>query len=110
MKLVILKISLALLLMSCSFEKDLHIFSKYETVYSTSIDEQEYNSIYEVLKNNFADFPEKKNGKIIYTDNNEDFLFKVKLNDARFRMVYKSDKGYNEQIDALKAKVKSIVD
>lgn len=105
----ILNISLlATLIVSCGTTKSI-VQSKYEMVFSTTINDSEYSAIYQILNVNFDDFPEKNERKINYEKNCEDYLFLIKLKKNHFKMKYISDKGYNTKISLVKSKIKNIV-
>ena len=109
MNLKILKISLLMMVaVSCSTTNSI-VPSKYETVSSTTIDNDEYSSIYQILKSNFDDFTEKSNRKINYEKHNEDYSFQIRLKKNHFKMKYSSDKGYNDKINSIKSKIENIV-
>ncbi|SIS47975.1 hypothetical protein SAMN05421766_102197 [Zobellia uliginosa] len=101
-------ILLVLVFLSCSTTNPVSS-SKYETVFCTSIDNSEYASIYRILRDNFNDFPKKRGKKVTYVKNNIDYSFRISLKNKRFKMKYSSNKGYNDQISAMKSKIENMV-
>lgn len=103
---ITLLLSVILIILGCN---TLPVSSKYEMVSSTTINESEYSSIYQILENNFDDFPEKNNKKINYERDNEDYLLQIQLRKNHFKMKYSSNKGYNDKINSIKSKIENIL-
>lgn len=105
----VLNISIvSLIAVSCATTSSV-VSSKYETVSSTTINNNEHSLIYQILKTNFDDFPENKNKKIDYEKNSGDYLFHVRLKKNHFKMKYSSDKGYDDKISSIKSEIENIV-
>ena len=60
----IITISLLVLSLGCNSNKGILSSSKYETVYSRTISEEQFESIYQILKENISDFPIAKKNKL----------------------------------------------
>ena len=108
MKIKILNIGfLAMLLTSCGIKNHVKPLA-YETVYSVSVTEGDYETIYQVLHENFTDFPIDSTRKISYEKNNDNYSLLINLNRNKFKMIYRSNVGLNETVEAVKSKIEAI--
>jgi hypothetical protein len=93
--------------LGCNSIKGISIPSKYETVYSRTINKDQFESIYQILEDNFSDFPVKKN-KINYKRINDKYSLNIILKKKNFKLVYRSNTGYNNKINSIKSKIELI--
>ncbi|EHQ41671.1 hypothetical protein [Myroides odoratus] len=84
------------------------VTSKYEKIIYKSINTSEYTLIYQILKNNIEDFPEKENKSIKYKDYNTNYSFQIVLKSNHFRLKYLSNKTCNEKVDSIIAKIEEV--
>lgn len=100
----ILTISLLIMSLGCKSSKGISISSKYETVYLRTINKDQFELIYQILEENFSDFPAKKN-KINYKRINDKYSISIILKKKYFKLVYRSNTEYNNKIDSIKSKI-----
>jgi len=100
--------SLLLLSLGCSSIREVSSSSKYEAVYSRTISEEQFESIYQILKENISDFPITKKNKLNYNTINNKYSLKISLKKSLFKLVYKSNVGYDDKIKLIKSKVEAI--
>lgn len=82
--------------------------SKYEKIIYKSINTSENTLIYQILKNNIEDFPEKENKSIKYKDHNTNYSFRIVLKNNYFRLKYLSNKTCNKKVDSIIAKIEEV--
>jgi|GEM_PF-4300475 len=75
------------------------VTSKYEKIIYKSINTNEYTLIYQILKNNIEDFPEKENKSIKYKNYNANYL----------RLKYLSNRVSNKKVDSIIAKIEEVI-
>ena len=103
-------ITSSLLLLSIGFSsiKEVSSSSKYETVYSRTINEGQFESIYQILKENISDFPFTKKNKLNYKSVNNKYSLNISLKKNHFKLVYKSNVGYHDKIKLMKSKIEAV--
>lgn len=100
-------ISLLFLVSSCGISNNLS--SKYETVYSKTIAEEHYESIYKILKDNIEGFDAKEVQKTKYVEQNNKYYLKIHLKKKHFKLVYRSDVGYDSRIETIKSEIERVI-
>ncbi len=105
----ILKISLAFLFSACgSTVNTVYNTSKYETSYSATLTTDQHGSVYEILKENFTDFPTDTSEAINYTESNDTYIIKVYLKANKLKMTYKSGKRLDDKFNTVKSKIEEV--
>lgn len=104
----IITISLLIVSLGCNSNKGVLSSSKYETVYSRTIDEEQFESIYQILKENISDFPITKKNKLNYKTVSNKYSLNISLKKKYFKLVYKSNVGYDDRIKLIKSKIEAI--
>lgn len=104
------KLFLFFLLLGCKVNKEFSSLnsSKFQAFYSSTIDENEFKTIYGILKNEFPYFPENKERKIKFVEENAKYSLKIYLKKTNFRYVYKSDFGYDRKINIIKSEIERV--
>ena len=105
MKYKLLNIITLLLVTSCGLKSN---YSKYEIVYSTTINQDEYDKIFQILGENLDDLSRNKNQTIKYSKRNEEYSLKINLKAHSFKLDYRSNKGKNDNIELIKSKIVAI--
>jgi len=100
--------SLLILSLGCSSNKEIMSSSKYETVYSRTINEEQFESIHQILKENISDFPITKKNKLNYKTLNNKYSLNISLKKRYFKLVYRSNIGYDDKIKLMKSKIEAI--
>ena len=100
--------SFLILSLGCTSNKEISSSSKYETVYSRKISEEQFESIYQILKENISDFPITKKNKLNYKTVNNKYSLKISLKKSCFKLVYKSKVGYDNKIKLIKFKIEAV--
>ncbi len=93
---------------SCSSKNEVLMQSKYETIYSVTINKEDFIKIHKILKTNFSDFDELGDGKIKYIKNNERYFLKIYLRESHFKLIYRSNIGYDDEIEKVKSEIEQI--
>jgi hypothetical protein len=105
-------ISLLIVFIGCSSIKEISstsiTSSKYETVYSRTVNEEQFESIFQILKENISDFPITKKNKLNYKTVNNKYSLNISLKKRYFKLVYKSNVGYDDKIKLMKSKLDAI--
>lgn len=101
-------IGLLLVFCSCGSNNALFQKSKYETVYSRTITEDDFESVHNILKEHLIDFPEMTKRKISYASKSDAYALNVLLKRTQFKLTYKSDVGYDSKITAIKSKIEAL--
>lgn len=109
MKLKFLKTAFLVFLTSCNSNTAVTKPARYQTSYSATINEEKYDLIHDLLQKAFADFPKNSNKKITYSKSTKLYLLQVQLKKNHFKMKYRSDTAYDDQINYMHAKIKSII-
>tara|TARA_B110000967_G_C18845533_1_gene541749 strand:+ start:709 stop:1038 length:330 start_codon:yes stop_codon:yes gene_type:complete len=104
----IIHFSLLFLLTGCLGKNNLFIQSKYETVYSKTIDNEKFELIYQILKENVSDLPSLKSKKIKYKVETNKYFLSLYLNKNYFKLVYRSNLGYDDKIETIKSKIENV--
>ena len=100
--------SLLILSLGCTSNKEISSYSKYETVYSRTISEEQFELIYQILKENISDFPITKKNKLNYKIVNNKYSLNISLKKRYFKLVYRSNVGYDNKIKDIKSKIEAI--
>ena len=91
--------------LGCSSNREFSSSSKYETVFSRTINKEQFKLIYQILEENLSDFPSKKKNKISYKKVNDKYSLDILLKKKSFRLAYKSNSGYDKKIDFIKSEI-----
>lgn len=104
------KLVLFILLIGCKTNKEfVHSnSSKFKTFYSSTLNENEFDIIFNILKKEFKDFPGKNEKKIEFENHSDLYSIKILLNKKKIRYKYESEIGYDAKINILKSELEKI--
>lgn len=101
-----LKLIFLLLLTSCTTSR--YNSSNYQTVYSTTINDEEHEIILELLKSKFADFPNDNKKNIKYLKQENEYSLKIKFKRDFIKIKYHNDLGKESEIKSLISDIETI--
>lgn len=110
MNMNVIKVLLVVLFASCNVSNSISQISKNEIVYAITINKDQYEPIYNILKENLKDFPENKNKKIKFFQQINDGIIKIRLTKNKLKMIHRNTTETSEQFEAIISEIKKIKD